>query len=336
MLAPRDSTEPSSGQSMGLSKLWLIVSGIYIWEFVTNLHYEWAIIRGYQTYRWTIWIYFTARWATLANVILVLIHLNVTSQINCQAWVWASWGFSLLSLGSGSLLLVLRILAIWNRNKGIVAIVAIICVANVSLLLLIVIRIHSVWEPAANSCIITNIEVCQIAMVSGFVTDTLLLLIMLAGLLRLRHRVGGSYELWHLLWKQGVAWFVVAAVAELPTVVLMSLNVNEVLDTIFWFPSTVMTIIATTRMHRSLQSFALPSTIAPGSNDDQTTRNSRLVSKTKNPSVVRIPPNQLEVSVHTAYEEYPMSQMEHCGPNPDKRRELDIDDKVKGCEDGCV
>jgi hypothetical protein len=75
---------------------------------------------------------------------------------------------------------------------------------------------------------------------------------------------------------------------------------------------------------------------APGSNDDQKTRNSRLVSKTKNPSVVRIPPNQLEVSVHTAYEEYPMSQMEHCGPNPDKRRELDIDDKVKGCEDGCV
>jgi hypothetical protein len=63
-------------------------------------------------------------------------------------------------------------------------------------------QIHSVWEPAANSCIITNIEVCQIAMVSGFVTDTVLLLIMLAGLLHLRHRGGGSYELWHLLWKQ--------------------------------------------------------------------------------------------------------------------------------------
>ncbi|KAN0112031.1 hypothetical protein V8E52_007948 [Russula decolorans] len=320
MLALRDSTEPSSGQSLDLLKLWLIVSGIYIWEFVTNLHYEWGIIRGYQTYRWTIWIYVIARWATIAIVILILIHLNVTSQINCQ-------GFSLLSLGSGSLLLVLRILAIWNRNKGIVAIVAIICVANVSLLLLVSLpyheQIHSVWEPAANSCKITNIEVCQIAMVSGFVTDTALLLIMLAGLLRLRHRGGGSYELWHLLWKQGVAWFVVAAVAELPAVVMLGLN-------IFLFPSTVMTVIATTRMHRSLQSFAPPSTIAPGSNDDQKTRNSRLVSKTKNPSVVRIPPNQLEVSVHTAYEEYPMSQMERCGPNPNKPRELDIDDKSEG------
>jgi len=33
-----------------------------------------------------------------------------------------------------------------------------------------------------------------------------------------------------------------------------------------------------------------------------------------------------------AYEEYPMSQMDHCGPYSDKPRELNIDDKVEGCE----
>jgi hypothetical protein len=37
----------------------------------------------------------------------------------------------------------------------------------------------------------------------------------------------------------------------------------------------------------------------------------------------------LEVAVHTAYEENPTSQMNHCGPYPDKPRELDIDDKVE-------
>ena len=26
------------------------------WEFVTSLHYEWDVIRGRQTYRWTIWV----------------------------------------------------------------------------------------------------------------------------------------------------------------------------------------------------------------------------------------------------------------------------------------
>jgi len=40
----------------------------------------------------------------------------------------------------------------------------------------------------------------------------------------------------------------------------------------------------------------------------------------------------LEVTVHTGYEEYPMSQMNHCDPHPDKPRELDIGDKVEGWE----
>jgi hypothetical protein len=40
----------------------------------------------------------------------------------------------------------------------------------------------------------------------------------------------------------------------------------------------------------------------------------------------------LEVSVHTAYEEYSMSQMNHGDPYPDKPRELDIDDKVEDSE----
>ncbi len=63
-------------------------------------------------------------------------------------------------------------------------------------------QIRAVWEPAVGSCTITNIEVSRIAFISGFVADSSLLLIMLAGLLRLRRRGGGSYELWHLLWKQ--------------------------------------------------------------------------------------------------------------------------------------
>jgi MYXO-CTERM domain-containing protein len=63
-------------------------------------------------------------------------------------------------------------------------------------------QVRSQWDPVAKSCVTTNVEICQVAMVSGLVTDAILLLMMLAGLLQLRRRGGGSYELWHLLWKQ--------------------------------------------------------------------------------------------------------------------------------------
>jgi hypothetical protein len=28
----------------------------YSWEFITNLDYEWDIIRGHRTHSWTIWV----------------------------------------------------------------------------------------------------------------------------------------------------------------------------------------------------------------------------------------------------------------------------------------
>ena len=67
-------------------------------------------------------------------------------------------------------------------------------------------QIRTVWEPAVKSCIVSNIEVTIFSIVSCFITDTILLLFMLAGLLRLRRRGGGSYELWDILWKQVGHW----------------------------------------------------------------------------------------------------------------------------------
>jgi hypothetical protein len=67
-------------------------------------------------------------------------------------------------------------------------------------------QIRSVWDPVVKSCIVTNVEICEISIVSNFVADTILLLIMLAGLLRLRRPGGGSHMLWDLLWKQVGHW----------------------------------------------------------------------------------------------------------------------------------
>jgi hypothetical protein len=62
-------------------------------------------------------------------------------------------------------------------------------------------QIRSVWDPVVKSCVVTNVHVCKVSIVSYLVADTILLLILLAGLLRLR--LGGkSFKLWHFLWKQ--------------------------------------------------------------------------------------------------------------------------------------
>jgi len=67
-------------------------------------------------------------------------------------------------------------------------------------------QVRSVWEPEVKTCIVTNVEICKVSIVSCLIADIILLLIMLAGLLRLRIHGSGSYELWNLLWKQVGHW----------------------------------------------------------------------------------------------------------------------------------
>ncbi|KAF8497430.1 hypothetical protein F5888DRAFT_283066 [Russula emetica] len=225
MLTSRHSAE-SVGDPLMVMKFWLIASGIYIWEFVTTLDFEWSVIRRHQRYRWTIWIYSVSRLFGLVVIIFALVDFYDTSPINCQAWVTSSWTFSALGGYSlSSILIMLRIFAIWDKSKVIMAISAVIWVINLGFQLAGIIKIRAVWVPAARSCKITNIEICKNFFINLVVTDVILLFIMLAGLLRLRQG-GTSFYLLHLLWKQGVIWLAIATATGFPPVLLLFLNVN--------------------------------------------------------------------------------------------------------------
>ena len=63
-------------------------------------------------------------------------------------------------------------------------------------------QIRAEWVPAVRACGMTNVEACRDLSINQLVTDVILLLIMLAGLMRLRRGTGGSFYLRQLLWKQ--------------------------------------------------------------------------------------------------------------------------------------
>ncbi|KAI0278320.1 hypothetical protein BC826DRAFT_1113452 [Russula brevipes] len=104
-----------------LVRFWHAVNGLYIWEFLTTLDYEFAVIRGRRPYRWSIWVYSLARVAGLMSVILNFVSWDVTVPINCQLWISFQLLSGYMSSAAGSLLIVLRIVAIWNRNRFAVA-----------------------------------------------------------------------------------------------------------------------------------------------------------------------------------------------------------------------
>ncbi|KAN0141813.1 hypothetical protein V8E53_000275 [Lactarius tabidus] len=284
---------------LAVVKFWHVVDGIFIWEFFVTLDYELSIIRGHRPYRWTIWIYTLTRVCTLVAVVLNMLGFDSTDPINCQLWVIFELIFAYMAFAAASFLIVLRIVAIWDKNRIVVAIAMSAWSANVAFLIHGITRIHATWVPVQSVCAVLNPESSKANIIVTLATDVVLLLIMLAGLLRLRQN-GVSLALVQFLWTQGLIWFLLATIAEVPPVVFIILNLNDPFNIMFQTPALIVMSIAATRMYRSLADF----TSSSGSFDTSQDPSGRTMSSNPRrfPSAP-IPLSRVDVAVHRSSED---------------------------------
>jgi len=236
-----------------------------------------------------------------------MVGFDTTTPINCQLWVTFEVFFAYLAFAASSLLIVLRIIAIWNRKRIILVIAMGVWMTDISLLIYGVVRLRSTWSPELNTCALLNLETTKPTVIGSLTTDIALLFIMLIGLIRMRLKTGTVFGLAHILWKQGLIWLLLAIVAEVPTSTLMILNLNVSLNLMPQTPTMIIVTIAATRIYRSLISFG-PSEISHESPQGS--------GRTMSEMRVRsgpIPLNRMEVSVRTECEQYPASKMSCSG-----------------------
>jgi len=294
--------------------------GVFFWEFFTTLDYEWKVIRGRIPYRWTIWIYSVSRLACFVALIISAVRINATTPFNCQVLVSLDLVFASLAFAAASLLIVLRISAIWNRNKDVMALATSVWAINIGFLIQDAVlsrTIHSSLKLLIPplSCMVEDSLSNRLVLISMAATDIILLLIMLMGLLRMRHDGYATFGLAQLLWKQGVIWILLATLVEIPPAIsaLLNLAVRDTAVTYlmafrpqgFGLPTFVTMIIAATRMHRSLVVFATP--------DDVTDKNLQISGlrflKTKRTRAAPIPPNPMVTSVRNVSQQNQTREM---------------------------
>jgi len=309
-------------------KLWHTVYGLFLWEFFTTLDYEWKVFRGHIPYRWTIWIYSTTRLAGLVGAILCFTGMDVTKPINCQAWISSLLIFSYISLAGGSLLIVVRIVAIWNRHK--VAVWLAIGTWCIYLVFLIqgAARLRSKWLPVEFPCVTINTPSNTAALVSMAVTDIILLLIMFVGLLRLRRHGGGTFGLARLLWKQGLIWISLATIAEVPPAIFLALNLHDRLNIMFQAPAVITMTIASTRMYRSLTDYT---SAPPAMHVDCPTSRPNIAAGPKQPCPsTQAPLSPMEISVCTVFEQHQTPQLGCHGPPTNTCTDEGVREKPNG------
>ncbi|KAH9041786.1 hypothetical protein EDB85DRAFT_2286215, partial [Lactarius pseudohatsudake] len=243
-----------TAEYFALIKLHHAIWGVLIWEFIVNIGFEYSVFTGKRKFRSSFLLYLATRWCPLFSVIAILVGFDPVNQINCQAVVIFVFLFSYLSLASAEALIVLRIpsAAIWGLDKIAISIALAAWLADVGSLIHSIAVLHGAWS--GGLCNITNPYKTQINIIVSFITDLVLLALMLTGLLRWENarQKGG---IWWLLYTQGLAWMIIVTVAEAPITVFILLNLNDSMNLMFQLPALITMTIGASRVYRGLSDY---------------------------------------------------------------------------------
>ncbi|KAF8261505.1 hypothetical protein EI94DRAFT_1705494 [Lactarius quietus] len=191
-----------------LTKLIHAVGGLYIWETVFFRRLRTECLARQQPYRWTIWIYLATRYSCLLMFIIFFIH-NDAGNVPCKPLILMNYNFQNGDLGS-------QYSRVFNR---------IFCVVYCFGLSIRSIwpKIGAVYNPEFDVCLIVNSHSGMVSVVAIPVADTILLSMMFVGLLATRTRISS----------QCIIWMIVAAIAEIPPMVFLILNLNAAWNEMF-------------------------------------------------------------------------------------------------------
>ncbi|KAI0045769.1 hypothetical protein FA95DRAFT_1680248 [Auriscalpium vulgare] len=307
-------------------KLVHVFAGIFIWEYVSTLYFEWEVVTGRRPYRWTLLVYSGTRLLALVNAAMNLALFNTTSPMNCELYIKFQLFFAYSALAAGSSLMLLRIIAIWDRNVYVAVSVVAVWLMNLGLLIDSIVAVKAIYVPGTG-CIITNTTESKKYIAATFSTDLFLLIMMLAGLLRTRQKAG-SFTIWRVLYTQGLVWLVVATVGELPPLILIQLNLNDPWNLMFQVPGLMIMAICSTRMYRDLFNLS-PKLTTSSDNHRSKVSIVRFGGKshvaTAGDSTTVVPMNPLEVTVRVDREGF---EVQEASDGFGKPRRLDYESEV--------
>ncbi|KAH9051923.1 hypothetical protein EDB87DRAFT_1660903 [Lactarius vividus] len=209
-----------------LTKLFHALASLYIWETVFSAGFELDVLRGKRPYKWTIWLYLGTRY-TLVLVFIIFYIDDDAGHVSCKPLITANFTLSYISWGFASLIIVLRVIAIWGRNVVVSSISLSMWLAGLGVHIRSTTLIEVTYNSVLGACIVLKTQSGLASVIAIFVIDTTLLVLMLVGLLRHTHASASSTGIWHLLYKQCIIWMILAAIAEIPSLTFLILDLSD-------------------------------------------------------------------------------------------------------------
>ncbi|KII87865.1 hypothetical protein PLICRDRAFT_42388 [Plicaturopsis crispa FD-325 SS-3] len=237
-------------------KLQHALLGLYAWEFVMSLGFEWDFISGKKKFKWPMIFYFAGRYCLLFSLIGIVTAFDVTEEINCQSLFIFNQLAGNAATGFASINLSIRTMAIWGQNLYIKVGLTLIILGHWSLILQGILM-EVTWVDGSGCVIVhTNNTVLAATFIYSMAFDGIVLCLNTYKLAvtGTGKRSGGS-KLGRLIFADGMIFFFIAFLSNFLATVFMLLNMNSVMSVIFNVPAVVASTIVASRVVRRLTNF---------------------------------------------------------------------------------
>ncbi|TFK51000.1 hypothetical protein OE88DRAFT_1660187 [Heliocybe sulcata] len=226
--------------------------GIYLWEWFTSLPFDWAFISGKKPFRWPMIFYFGGRYSLICALIAILIALDNTEPINCQALYIFAQLMGNMSIGLASVNLSVRVMAIYSMNLYVVIPLVLLILGHWSLLLQGV-NIKAAFVPGSG-CAITqsNNTILSAIFIYTMCFD---LVVTSLTIYKLVFNSRTQSSLVKRIWRDGLVYFIIALSVNILATVFILLQLNAVMSVMLDVPSAVASTIVACRAVRRLVDF---------------------------------------------------------------------------------
>ncbi|VDB94443.1 unnamed protein product [Peniophora sp. CBMAI 1063] len=238
-----------------LQNLGFLFTGIYWHEFVLHGHFDWKLLNRSEKDRAP--AARIAKWSYLLCRLLLIVYsagitvLSSREQVECHFLLKLLTSTGFLGVICSSLLLSIRVAAVWAWNKGILALLGTILCAMLGSAIFFTVKADSTYSSDLEICALSGVHNDYYPSIITTCGDGTILIFLLLGLQR-NWRDAKTYRMWNVLWSQGLIYLVLAVAVDVPLVVLLSLNLNAIINSIVVIPQIIILGIGATRMFRSL------------------------------------------------------------------------------------
>ncbi|KIY48792.1 hypothetical protein FISHEDRAFT_22582, partial [Fistulina hepatica ATCC 64428] len=232
------------------------IFGLYVWEWMLSLDFDWEYISGRKRFRWPMIFYFANRYILLGAMIGIVVALDVSHPINCKALYTFNQLAGDAALGLASINLSLRTIAVWSHNKIVIGVLVVVILGHWSLILQGVL-LNAAYIDGACTITSSNNTVLAATFIYSMVFDLGVLVLNTWKLMGRRWSTEGihSTRLGKMLFRDGLIYFIIAFLLNLVATVFMLLDLNEVMSVIFNVPAAVGSTIVACRVVRRLIRF---------------------------------------------------------------------------------